>query len=202
MTTQASNTSRNKLATAVMVALSVGASGSALAGSNAEYTGAVKDAWLDGRIETAFAFNEHLSALAIDTTVKNGVAILEGKVKSDADRDLAAEVAMTIDGVAEVENNLKVENKGALDKIAGTAKKTTNSLMDSVGDASITASVKSQLMANSNTKGLSINVDTQGDVVTLSGKVSSDTERELAEAIALNTDNVAEVRNELIVKAH
>lgn len=202
MTTQASNTSRNKLATAVMVALSVGASGSALAGSNAEYTGAVKDAWLDGRIETAFAFNEHLSAFAIDTTVKNGVAILEGKVKSDADRDLAAEVAMNIDGVTEVENKLVVENKGALDKIAGTAKKTTNSLMDSVGDASITASVKSQLMANSNTKGLSINVDTQGDVVTLSGKVSSDTERELAEAIALNTDNVAEVRNELIVKAH
>lgn len=199
MKTQSSNASRNKIATAVMVALSLGASGAAFADNNSGYTGAVKDAWLDGRIETAFALNRHLNPFAIDTEVDNGVAYLSGTVESDIDRDLAAQIALNIDGVTEVENELQVQEKDTMDKMADSAEKKTNSLMQSISDATITASVKTRLMANGNTKGLSINVDTDDDEVTLSGKVRSSEERDLAEALAKNTESVAKVHNNLTV---
>lgn len=199
MNTQSSKASGNKIATAVMVALSLGAGGTALADSNTDYTGAVKDAWLDGRIETAFALNRHLNPFAIDTEVDNGVAYLSGTVESDIDRDLAAEIALNIDGVTEVENKLQVKEKGTMEKVADSAKQKTNSLMQSIDDATITASVKTRLMANGNTKGLGINVDTDNEVVTLSGKVRSAEERDLAEALAKNTESVARVSNKLTV---
>ena len=203
MSTQKSFASRSKIATAVMLALSVGATGSAVAGNNDGYKGAVKDAWLDGRIETAITLNRHLNPFSIDTEVKNGVAYLDGSVESDIDRDLAAEIAMSIDGVTEVKNNLRVETQkpSTLDKVAGATKSTTSNLLSSVDDATITAGVKTRLMANGNIKGLDINVDTEGDVVTLSGKVRSEEERQLAEKLALNVDSVASVRNELTVSS-
>lgn len=199
MNTQANKASRNKIATAVMVALSLGASGAALADNNADYSGAVKDAWLDGRIETAFALNRHLNPFSIDTKVENGVAHLSGTVESDIDRDLAGEIALNINGVTDVRNDLAVKEKGAMEKVADTTRQKTNNLMDAIDDATTTASVKTRLMANDNVKGLSINVDTKDDVVTLSGKVRSTEERDLAEALAKNTDSVAKVMNELTV---
>jgi len=173
MKTLTSDASPRKFATAVMIALFLGVSGSALAGSSADYSGALKDAWLDGRIETAFALNDHLSAAAIDTNFKNGVVVLTGTVKSDIDRDLATELALNIEGVTDVKNDLEVSGESSLDDIADTATKTAGNLMDSVDDATITANVKSRLMANDNIKGLKIDVDTRNDVVTLTRKVKS-----------------------------
>jgi osmotically-inducible protein OsmY len=59
--------------------------------------------------------------------------------------------------------------------------------------------VKTKLLGNSNTKGLEIDVDTEDDVVILSGRVESTAESDLAEQIALNTGDVKEVRNNLVV---
>lgn len=181
--------------------LGVALAGNSYAGDDKEdgYQGAMKDAWLDGRIETAFTLNRHLNPFSIDTKVENGVVLLEGEVESDIDRDLAGEIAQNVDGVASVNNELTVRGENSMEKMTGKAKKTANSFMQTVGDATITATVKTRLMANSNTKGLSINVDTKDDVVTLSGTVESSEERDLAEALAKNTGDVARVENKLVV---
>ena len=68
---------------------------------------AVQDAWIDGRLEGAYIFNEHLSAAAINTDVKNGVVTLSGTVENDIDRDLAGEIAKGMQGVASVDNRLR-----------------------------------------------------------------------------------------------
>jgi len=47
--------------------------------------------------------------------------------------------------------------------------------------------------------GLKIDVDTADDVVTLSGRVGSAEESQLAEEIAKNTGDVEGVRNNLVV---
>jgi osmotically-inducible protein OsmY len=60
--------------------------------------------------------------------------------------------------------------------------------------------MKSKLLANTNTHGLKIDVDTRGDVVTLAGAVSSSEEKQLAEQIARNTGDVKDVRNQLVVQ--
>ena len=74
----------------------------------AEREGAVKDAWIDGKLEAVYALNSYLSAFAIDTAVTQGVVQLTGKVSSDIDRDLAGELAKGIEGVVDVHNDLAV----------------------------------------------------------------------------------------------
>jgi osmotically-inducible protein OsmY len=68
-----------------------------------------------------------------------------------------------------------------------------------VKDATITATVKSKLLANGEISGMKISVDTKDNRVTLSGEVESDEARQLAEQIAENTKNVAGVENNLRV---
>lgn len=164
------------------------------------FTGAMKDAWLTGRIETLFVLNEHLSPLAIETTVDNGVAHLAGTVDSSVDRELAEELVRGIDGVTRVQNDLVVAAPSeARTKSAPTGVAVRRDFGTWVDDATTTAAVKSRLIANSGTKGLQIDVDTLDDIVTLSGRVKTDEERALAEQIARNTKDVETVHNNLVV---
>lgn len=161
-------------------------------------TGPAKDAWLTGKIETVYALNPHLNNFKIDTDVTNGAVRLTGKVESDIDRDLAAELAKGIDGVVSVDNDLVVEaDSRRADEPDGD-----RPFGVWVEDLTTTAAVKAKLLANTNTKGLDINVDTHGDVVTLSGAVASAEEKQLAEQLARNTDDVDDVKNELVVRAN
>jgi hyperosmotically inducible protein len=163
-----------------------------------QLTQAVKDAWIDGRLEAVYALNAHLNPFTIDTEVEQGVVHLGGTVESDIDRDLAIELAKGIDGVVEVRSDLAVEAdaRTAADRAAGPDR----SFGTWVDDATTTAAVKSKLVANANIPGLKVDVNTHGDVVTLTGLVPSDEARQLAEELARNTGDVRDVRNELIVE--
>ncbi|HET6655913.1 MAG TPA: BON domain-containing protein [Gammaproteobacteria bacterium] len=68
-------------------------------------------------------------------------------------------------------------------------------------DTAITAAVKSKLLANSSTSGMDIHVETNHGVVTLSGTVTTDAEKSLAERIARNTNGVTDVTNNIEVKS-
>lgn len=189
---------KSKRAVLAGAALSICLAGApfAYAESQSEYSGELNDAWLDGKVETAFALNRHLNPFRIDTEVENGTVYLDGSVESDVDRDLAGQIAKSVDGVKGVENRLKVEEMKESDM-----QRATNDLLQNVSDATTTAVVKTKLLANGNTKGLQINVDTENDVVTLTGIVESDEIRDLAEKLAQNTENVKSVENRLEVKS-
>jgi osmotically-inducible protein OsmY len=161
--------------------------------------GAIKDAWLDGKLESALLFNEHLNSFDIDTDVQNGVAYLRGAVESDIDRDLAGEIAESIKGVTDVENELEVDESKAAMASTNEESIERDSFRQSVVNATLTARVKTELLLNSNTSGLAINVDSKDGVVTLSGEVESEQERELAERIAGNADGALAVLNRLTV---
>ena len=149
---------------------------------------AASDMRMHMALEMKLAASDQLSAMMINTDVKDGVARLEGDVGTDAQREMAGELARTVDGVTSVQNDLRV---------TGDAETLGDQLAQGITDAALTARVKSRLLASDNTAGLQIDVDTQESVVTLSGEVDSDTERELAELIATNTPGVSSVRNEL-----
>ncbi len=171
---------------------------SALVSLNAsavEREGAAKDAWIDGRLESVYALNRHLSAFDIDTDVDKGVVILTGQVQSDIDRDLAGELAKGIDGVVKVNNQLTI----AADAHAAP-RNGDRSFGEWIDDTTMTSRVKSKLVANPNTKGMQIHVDSRSDVVTLSGYVASAEEKALAEELARNTGDVKTVRNDLVVR--
>jgi osmotically-inducible protein OsmY len=121
-------------------------------------------------------------------------------VESDIDRDLAGELAEGIEGVTEVRNDLTVEPAQAQRRSANVERATRDdgrSFGTWVDDVTTTAAVKSALIANNNIKALQIDVSTHGDVVTLNGRVRSDEEKKLAEEIAKNTGDVAEVKSQL-----
>jgi osmotically-inducible protein OsmY len=66
-----------------------------------------------------------------------------------------------------------------------------------VDDASVTARVKSVLLADAQVKGTKINVDTSNGVVTLGGSVDSASEKARAEQLAQQVDGVKQVHNNL-----
>lgn len=155
----------------------------------------VKDAWIDGRLETAYALNPYLNPFAIDTDVQTGVVRLSGTLQSDIDRDLAVKIAEGVDGVERVDDQLTVDpNSTSLTDQVEDAGRT---FAQWVKDITASARVKTNLLANGNTKGLAINVDTRDDVVTLKGTVGSRKEKMLAEMIARNTDGIHNVVNQL-----
>jgi osmotically-inducible protein OsmY len=154
------------------------------------------DFWLDTRLETAYLFNPHLNNLTIDTEVENGNVMLTGTVRSDIDRDLAEEIARSLDGVKSVANSLEVRP----DAEASHASETDIDFFQKVSDATTTAQVKTRLIMNGNIPAADIAVETENDVVRLSGTVGTDTERQLAEFIAKNTSGVASVTNEISLR--
>jgi hyperosmotically inducible protein len=81
----------------------------------------------------------------------------------------------------------------------------TNTAADKIGgvadDAAITAKVKAAILAEPGLKSLKINVDTKDATVTLSGNVDSDNLRDRAKQIAMSTEGVKNVVDNLTVKA-
>ncbi len=165
-----------------------------------ENQSAIRDAWLHGKLESALLFNEHLNSFNIDTKVQNGTAHLSGAVESDIDRDLAGEIAKSIKGVTKVENKLVVDKAKAAMTKNDDATKERQGFKRTVMNATLTARIKSQLLANGNTGGMAINVDSKQGAVTLSGTVVSSEEKDLALKLAENTRGATSVTDRLVVK--
>ena len=85
--------------------------------------------------------------------------------------------------------------------VTGCASQQQRTAGQSVDDATITAKVKSQLLADPDVSALNVNVTTFKGQVQLSGYVENATQRSKAEQIAKNIEGVKSVSNDLIVKA-
>lgn len=149
------------------------------------------DEWFEGRISGAFDYNPFLNSSDLDVDSDGSVVTLSGKVSSEVEKRLAEDITRSIDGVSAVKNEIDVDSSRENQNPSSFAQRVT--------DATTTAAVKSKLLSNKGTHGFAINVDTAANVVTLSGTVGSNKEKELAERIAHTTSGVREVRNELSV---
>lgn len=149
-----------------------------------------KDAWIDGKAETTLLLNGNLNSFDINTDVSNGTVTLTGKVESAVDKALAEELVANLDGVNRVDNQLTVVAGSKKHPAADTSKLT---------DAKIATVVKTRLLFESEVSGTGIDVDAKNGVVTLKGEVASDAEKDLAVAIAKNTNDVERVIDKLQV---
>lgn len=199
MKTHQSNKLRNAIRTTILAA-SLAVTPYALA-DNSQYDGddKLRDAWLDGKVETALLVNRHLNNFKIDTDVKGRIVVLTGTVNSEIDKELAGEIAKGIKGVHKVDNQLVVEKPDKMNHETHVDHDADRSFGSWYNDATTTAAIKSKLLWNGETSGLKVNVDTMYGKVTLNGKVSSSAEKDLVEKIAENTDGVRSVDNQLQV---
>ncbi|HEY1027765.1 MAG TPA: BON domain-containing protein [Pseudomonas sp.] len=173
--------------TALMLGLTPMASHAA----EGQLTSQLEAARQEGSIWTAFALNRHLNPFKLDIEVEDGKARLSGQVESDVQKELAEQVALSIDGIESVDNRIEVAGESAAGDPPG--------LVQRLDDASLAATVKSKLLWNSNTRGLDIRVRAENGAVTLSGHAQTPAAKELAGQLATNTDGVREVFNHLSI---
>jgi osmotically-inducible protein OsmY len=146
------------------------------------------------QIWTTYALNPYLRANSLKATVKNGKATLTGVVPEDVNKELAKEIALGVDGIKEVDNQIKVVS----DSTASQANPMSG-FADAVDDATITATVKSKLLWSRHTDGLKTTVVTKSGKVFLTGTADSSAAKELAGRLAMNTRGVVSVSNALVV---
>lgn len=174
-----------------------------------------KDAWIDGKAEATLLFNGNLNSFDINTDVKNGKVILTGKVKTSVDKKLAEELVENIDGVTAVDNRLTImqgtqsdedmtaseemDAEDEMEEAQNDAEETTDDASSELLDAKIATVIKTRLLMDSDISGFDINVDVEQGVVTLTGEVESDAERQLAIEIAQNASDVKNVEDNLKV---
>lgn len=150
---------------------------------------AASDAWLDGKAETVLLLNENLNNFTIDTDVSDGVVLLTGEVESNVDRRLAEELIASVDGVKSVKNKLTVANEEPIGE----------KINRKYVDTKIATVVKTRLLMDREVAGTDINVASENGTIILRGFVRSGAEKDLAEAIARNTNDVEKVENKLKV---
>lgn len=116
---------------------------------------------------------------------KTGAAIRDADAKTDAAQNKGAGAARDADA----------KTDSAQRKAGSTADRAG----DATGDAALTASVKTKLLADTDVAGLKINVDTKNNIVTLTGTVSTAAEKKKAVQIARGTEGVKSVVDNLKV---
>lgn len=184
----------NKLVLASSIAVltfGVMSSGGAFAASTAQD---VIEARQESQIWTTFALSPHLRANDLNVTVHNGKATLTGKVEEEINKDLAKQIALGVNGVKEVDNQIVVEAnyvhpERSVDRTYGEV----------IDDATISSAVKSKLMWSKHADGLATNVETKFGKVTLQGTAKTAEAKELAGRLAANTRGVLSVDNQLVV---
>ena len=153
----------------------------------------VQDGWKEGKVETLFLLNPHLNSFKLDAEVKGDRMILDGTVDSVIDKDLAEAIAANINGIAAIENRIVVEPE------AHVTNKDIEQVKQQVSDLKVLTVVKGKLVKNPHIAGFAIDVDASDGVVTLSGEVDSSKTRELAKWLAMGTNGVTRVENNLQV---
>jgi osmotically-inducible protein OsmY len=157
----------------------------------------IGDARREAQIWTSYAVNPHLKAHDLKVEVKGDQAVLRGKVEDGVAKDLAEQIALGVDGIKKVDNEITVDSSYVPPRRDGNER----TFSDKVEDATITASVKSKLLWNSHTDGLDIHVETIGGKVTLSGSAGTGAEKDLAGRLAKNTNGVVAVDNRVAIGA-
>lgn len=121
----------------------------------------------------------------VHVSVEGGTVYLKGSVPNYVAKIAAERDACQVEGVIHVESFLEVAFPPAQTLPA---------------DHEINNTIENILMWNSKIDSENIHVDTDDNVVTLSGYVGSFWEKHLAADIAVSTNGVLEVKNELVVR--
>lgn len=154
------------------------------------------DAGVTTSVKARLAADDTVKARQIDVDTRDHVVTLTGEVNTVMEETTALQIARSTKGVREVIDQITV----AVAPVAGADRTSSEPLADRLSDAGVTAAVKSKLLADPDTSGLSIDVDTKDKVVTLTGTVKSVAEKSEAVQIARNTDGVTGVNDQLTVE--
>ncbi len=132
----------------------------------------------------------------IAVSAHDGVVTLTGSVETFAQKYEAIDLAKATKGVTRVVDMISTKTASG----SGHAPEPTRTIGETITDAGITVSVKTQLLDDPLVKGLQIDVDPRDGVVYLTGSVASDAERQGAIRLAKETKGVRDVQANLTLQ--
>ena len=136
------------------------------------------DATITTKVKNALRENPEVKARKIDVDTVEGAVILTGVVETEEEAQKAVEVAQGVPGVKEVKNNLQVGSR---------------SWGQAFDDKVIGSKVKAKLIKEPGIRSLNIDVDVNKGVVTLTGMVGYQHQKDRVMEIARTTSGVIEV---------
>jgi len=142
------------------------------------------DAVLTTEVKAALAGDRAVKARDIEVETKGGVVQLSGFVDSEDARTAAVMRARSVEGVAEVRNDLSIRTDDRPAK-------------EPVSDTVIAARVRDKLGNVKLAEGSDVNVEVSQGVVQLSGFVTSDEEKVQAGDLASTVAGVRDVENHI-----
>lgn len=145
----------------------------------------VDDALITAKVKAKLMEDPITKARKIDVDTVSGVVTLTGLVESEKEINRAIEIAKSVPGVMRVVNNLRV------------GKRSIGRYLD---DKEITARIKAKFIADPELKALSIDVDTLDGVVTLTGVVERESQKERAVSLAKSVEGVKQIIVNIQVK--
>jgi len=159
--------------------------------TEAEAAAESKDTWIGRKVKITLFFHRNVNAGKTDVAVKDGNVTLTGTASSVAQKELTSEYANDIDGVKTVKNEMMVVEQ------AEPGVRTSNEKID---DASVTAQVRTTLLAHRSTNSIKTVVVTRNGVVTLTGIAKNDAEKSLVSKLVSDLQGVSSVKNQMTVE--
>jgi len=151
----------------------------------------VDDATITATVKSKLLWSKDTEGLEMNVDTEMGKVTLRGAAQSDASKALAEAMAENTHGVVSVDNRLVVNSTKQATQIADAD--TPNDASQEISDGWITTKVTSTFMYSANVESHNIAVSTDHGIVTLSGKVDNNAERDLAIALAENIRGVKSV---------
>ena len=154
----------------------------------------VSDAQLG--LEVQSRLYQALDISNVSALVRFGVATLNGRVVTEADRQRAEQLALDVQGVESVVNKLMIETPVVI-ALADQAEALTK------GESSdVETAISNRLLTDPvlGSRDIRVKADDVGNTVTLSGTVSTADEKEQAGRIAVSAFPAGRVRNQLEVQ--
>jgi hyperosmotically inducible protein len=158
------------------------------------------DADLKQAVERAIAEDSALDDSGIEVrSAQNGVVHLSGTAKSFSEHRRAIGTAAGVLGVRRVESDVVAPEELTDAEIGRDAPfDAAEYAKATASDMWITTAVKTRLLADDQTPGFEINVDSSNGTVTLFGSVDSEQTRRRAEAEARKVEGVRDVENAVV----
>ncbi len=153
----------------------------------------IEDARRQTQIATVFAINPLLRDSILIVTVTGANATLVGKTGNTAQRELAEEIALSVDGIEHVDNLI-----GTTDMPVMTPRGDI-SFGQKVDDATTTAAIRSKLLWGATTSAFAIQVVTVRGNVRLDGTVYENAQKDLVAQVARDTAGASAITNDIVV---
>jgi len=161
---------------------------------SASAAAAVDDGQVTSSIQAKYFLDPTIKERNIDVATQAGVVTVTGELASEGERAQALLLARSTQGVQRVEDHLTV-NAGADHAVADVTAPSTRIPID---DAVVATTVKSQLAADPELKGIDVTVE--DGVAQLQGTVASTAARQKAVDLARNSDGVMQVVDRLRIR--